>query len=64
MHHLGSPHLRPKGRYFTICEGALETDCREDAKDEHIAGEPVSDTPGKTEPEREALEMAETRAFV
>ena len=56
--------MRPKGRYFTICEGALETDCREDAKDEHIAGEPVSDTPGKTEPEREALEMAETRAFV
>ena len=47
-----------------ICEGALETECREDAKDEHIAVEPMSDTPGKTEPEREALEMAETRAFV
>ena len=41
-----------------------ETDCREGAKDEHIAVKPMSNTPGKTEPEREALEMAETRAFV
>lgn len=46
------------------CERALDTDCREDAKDEHTAVEPTSDTPGKTKPECEVLEMAEARAFM